>query len=101
MPSIRGGIKGAAAKELTAEEKAEIRDNENTKAMFSRCEELIPEMLSDEDRLDRGDFIIARLILNAKNDEKTKDESSDEDKSKDEQKYHDHWAIVNERLASK
>ena len=84
-------------KELTKEERAELREIENTKAMFSRCEELTTEMLSDEDRLDKGDFIIARVIWNAKTDEKTKDESSDEEKSCDEAKYHDHWAIVNER----
>ena len=56
--------------ELTEEEqlafekevRAAERDDENTKAMFSRCEALEPEMLYDEDRLDRGDFIIARVV---------------------------------------
>ena len=84
-------------RELTAEERAEFRDNENTKAMFSRCEELTIEMLSDEDRLYRGDFVIARVIWNVKSDEKSKDESSDEEKPSDELKYHDHWAIIDER----
>ena len=84
-------------KELTAEERAEFRDNENTKAMFSRCEEVTTEMLSDEHRLYRGDFVIARVIWNVKSDEKSKEELSDEEKPSDELKYHDHWAIVNER----
>ena len=47
--------------------------------------------------MDKGDFVIARVIWNVKTDEKTKDESSDEEKPCDEAKYHDHWAIVNER----
>ena len=84
-------------KELTAQERAEFRDNENTKAMDSRCEELTTEMLSDEDRLYRGDFVIARVIWNVKSDEKSKDEVNDEEKPSDELKYHDHWAIINER----
>ena len=52
--------------------------------MFSRCEELEPEMLYDEDRLDRGDFIIARVVWKRITDE-------------DEEKFHDHWVIINER----
>ena len=84
-------------KELTAKERAEFRDNENTKAMFSRCEEMTIEMLSDEDRLYRGDFLIARVIWNVKLDEKSKEESSNKEKPSNVLKYHDHWAIVNER----
>ena len=70
----------ALAKEVRAAE----RDDENTKAMFSRCEALEPEMLYDEDRLDRGDFIIARVVWKRITDE-------------DEEKFHDHWVIINER----
>ena len=67
-------------KELSLEERAAYRDVVNTTAMFSRCEVLEADQLCEEDHLDRGDFIIARMIW-------------DEDK----EKYHDHWAIVNER----
>ena len=78
--------------ELTEEEqlafekevRAAERDDANTTAMFSRCEELEPEMLYDEDMLDRGDFIIARVVWKRITDE-------------DEEKYHDHWVIINER----
>ena len=70
--------------EFEKEERAAERDDENTKAMFSRCELLEPEMLYDEDRLDRGDFIIARVVWKRITDD-------------DEEKYHDHWVIINER----
>ena len=105
MPQFRRKVRRLRGKELSEEqqleveeeERAQFRDNENLKAMFSRCEELTPEMLFDEDRLDRGDFVIARVIWNVKSDEKSNIESSNEEKPSDELKYHDHWAIVNER----
>ena len=67
-------------KDLSLEERAAYRDALNTAAMFSRCEEVEPSMLLQEDHLDRGDFIIARMVW-------------DDDK----EKYHDHWTFVLER----
>ena len=92
MPHFRRRVRRLRGKELTEEqqleveeeERAQFRDNENLKAMFSRCEELTPEMMLDEDRLDRGDFVIARVVW--------KRITNDE-----EQKHHDHWAIIKER----
>ena len=49
-------------------------------AMLSRCEELNAELLYDEDRLDRGDFIIARIVWN-----------------EEKHKFHDHSAIIENR----
>ena len=48
--------------------------------MLARCEELTPDLLEDEDRLDRGDFIIARIVWN-----------------EEKQKFHDHSAIIENR----
>ena len=95
MPRFRRRIRRLAGKEPTEEElheaeeeaRAEFRDNENTKAMFSRCEEITPETLYDEDRLDRGDFVIARVVW--KRITKIKKDNK--------QKHHDHWVIINER----
>ena len=88
MPGFRRKFKHWVGKEdmeeLAKEERSALRDDENTKAMFSRCELLEPEMLYDEDRLDRGDFIIARVVWKRITDD-------------DEQKHHDHWVIINER----
>ena len=67
-------------KDLSLEKRAAYRDAINTAAMFSRCEEVGPDMLNQEDHLDRGDFVIARMVW-------------DEDK----EKYHDHWSFVLER----
>ena len=49
--------------------------------MLARCEELTPDLLEDEDRLDRGDFVIARIVWN-----------------EEKQKFHDHSAIIENRL---
>ena len=65
---------------MTPEDRAAKRDELNAGAIFSRCEEVKRKDLEDEDHLDRGDFIIARVIWDG-----------------DKEKYHDHWAIVNER----
>lgn len=90
MPGFRRKFKHWVGKEdmeeLAKEERSALRDDENTKAMFSRCEILETEMLYDEDRLDRGDFVIARVVL-----------KKIVDGDDDEGKYHDHWAIINER----
>ena len=68
-------------KEMSPEKKAMYRDEINTQAVFSRCEEVTEDMFEDADRLDRGDFIITRIIWDG-----------------DKEKYHDHYAIVDERF---
>ena len=68
-------------KKMTPEQKAKRREEVNTKSLFSRCEELTGGDLDDEDKLDRGDFIIGRTVWN---DEK--------------EKYHDHSGFVLERF---
>ena len=92
MPHFRRKFRKLTGRDPTEEDQLEIeaekreanRDTENTIAMFSRCEDLTPEMLYDEDRLDRGDFVIARVVWKRITDD-------------DEQKHHDHWVIINER----
>ena len=68
---------------MTPQQRADKRDELNAEAVFSRCEEVTKEDLKDVDNLDRGDFIIARIIWDG-----------------DKEKYHDHWAIVKERYSS-
>ena len=67
-------------KRMTPEKRAMYRDEINTQAMFSRCEEVNATMLYDNDRLDRGDFIVARIVWD-----------------KQKEKYHDHWVFLQER----
>ena len=67
-------------KRMSPEKRAKYRDDCNTKTMFGRAEEIGTRSLYDKDKLDRGDFIIARIIW-------------DEDK----EKYHDHQAFVKQR----
>ena len=81
MPDFRRKLRNL----MGMEDKAALRDDENTKALFSRCEVLDVEMLHDEDRLDRGDFLIARVVLKKKSDDE------------EEEKFHDHWVIVDQR----
>ena len=81
MPDFRRKLRQLAGKD----DKAALRDDENTKALFARCEVLDTKMLYDEDRLDRGDFIIARVVLKKRDDDDKED------------KYHDHWVIVDRR----
>jgi len=66
--------------EMSPEKREETRNEINIQSVFSRCEEVTEEVLLDEDHLDRGDFIIGRVIWDG-----------------DKEKYHDHWAIVTER----
>ena len=91
MPDIRRKLRNLIGKE----DKMSLRDDENTKALFSRCEVLDVNMLHDEDRLDRGDFLIARVVLKKKGDEE-EEEKEKEEKEKEE-KFHDHWVIVDQR----
>ena len=65
---------------MPPDEKATHRDEMNMRHMFARCEEVTHELLYDRDRLDRGDFFIARIIWNEKKEQ-----------------FHDHAAILEER----
>ena len=81
MPEFRRKLRSL----IGQEDKMSLRDDENTRALFSRCEVLDVEKLHDEDRLDRGDFLIARVDFKKKSDDE------------DEEKFHDHWVIVDQR----
>ena len=81
MPDFRRKLRNL----IGQEDKMSVRDDENTRALFSRCEVLDVEMLHDEDRLDRGDFLIARVVFKKKSDDE------------EEEKFHDHWVIVDQR----
>ena len=82
MPEFRRKLRSL----IGQEDKMSLRDDENTKALFERCEVLDVEKLHDEDRLDRGDFLIARIVLKKKSDD-----------DEEEEKFHDHWVIVDQR----
>ena len=86
MPDFRKKIRKLRGKD-EENEKATLRDDENTKALFLRCEELDVTMLKDEEKLDRGDFVIARVILNF------------DEEDKGHKTFHDHWVIVDQRYA--
>ena len=83
MPEFRRKLRSLIGQESL---EMSLRDDENTKALFSRCEVLDVELLHDEDRLDRGDFLIARIVLKKKSDD-----------DEEEEKFHDHWVIVDQR----
>ena len=65
---------------LNPEKKAMYRDEINKKEILSRCEAITAGMVYDSDKLDKGDFMIARISWN-----------------KTEEKYHDHWAFLERR----
>ena len=73
---------------MSRDERDEFRDTVNIRSMFSRCEEISPDMLHDEDTIDKGDFIILRVEL--RENEKNVNDSS--------QYQHDHLAIIKRRL---
>ena len=65
---------------MNPEKKALYRDEINKDEMLSRCEEISVESLHDPTKLDKNDFLIARIFWN-----------------RNEGKYHDHWAFLKER----
>ena len=68
-------------KKLSPKKRFKRREEILTHSLFSRCEEIkLKEDFVDEERLDRGDFLIARMIWDLSLE-----------------KYHDHWTIVKER----
>ena len=67
-------------KKLSPKKRAKKREEITTQSLFSRCEEVKDEDFDDEERLDRGDFLIARIVWDLSME-----------------KYHDHWTIVKER----
>ena len=68
-------------KKLSPKKRLKRREEILTHSLFSRCEEIkLKEDFVDEERLDRGDFLIARIIWDLSLE-----------------KYHDHWTIVKER----
>ena len=70
---------------MSKDERDEFRDTVNIRSMFSRCEEISPDMLHDEDTIDMGDFVILRVVLK----ENEKNDSSEY--------QHDHLAIIKRR----
>ena len=48
--------------------------------MLARCEEVTEEQLVDEDILNRGDFIVTRIVWDA-----------------EKEKFHDHFGIIQSR----
>ena len=68
-------------RKLGPKKRAKKREEITTQSLFSRCEEIkLKEDFNDEERLDRGDFLIARICWDITLE-----------------KYHDHWTIVKER----
>ena len=68
-------------KKLSPMKRFKRREEILTHSLFSRCEEIkLKEDFVDDERLDRGDFLIARIIWDL-----------------GLEKYHDHWTIVKER----
>ena len=65
---------------MSKDEREEFRDTVNIRSMFSRCEEIHPDMLHDEDTIDKGDFVILRYVL-----------------KENEEYQHDHLAIIKRR----
>ena len=55
------------------------------RSMFSRCEEISPDMLHDEDTIDKGDFVILRYVL------------KEAEKNETKEYQHDHLAIIKRR----
>jgi len=67
-------------KKSPPDERTLLRDYINEQAMLARCEEITEEQLLDADILDRGDFIVARIVWN-----------------EDKEQFHDHFAIIQSR----
>ena len=60
-------------KKMTRDERDDFRDKVNIRSMFSRCEEISPDMLHDEDTIDKGDFVILRYVLKEAEKNETKE----------------------------
>ena len=67
-------------KERSPEKRAQYRDEIIKDELLSRCEEVSVESLHDSTKLDKNDFLIARIFWD-----------------RNEGKYHDHWAFLKER----
>ena len=68
-------------RKLGPKKRAKKREEITTQSLFSRCEEIkLKEDFIDKERLDRGDFLIARICWDITLE-----------------KYHDHWIIVKDR----
>ena len=67
-------------KEKSPEKKQLYRDEINKNELLIRCEEILIESLRDPKRLNKNDFLIARIFWD-----------------KNERKYHDHWAFLHDR----
>ena len=70
---------------MTRDERDDFRDKVNIRSMFSRCEEISPDMLHDEDTIDKGDFVILRYVL------------KEAEKNETKEYQHDHLAIIKRR----